>query len=97
MLRVTIQPGTESLTFQLEGQLAGPWVREAEDCWRRTLASQPQSVLRFDLAGVTMIDAAGKAFLATAHAQGTKLIASGCFMKAVVAGITNAPDVDCGC
>ena len=28
----------DSLTFQLEGKLAGPWVHEAEDCWRRTLA-----------------------------------------------------------
>src|SRR5262249_36632105 len=97
MLRITVHDDPGSLTFQLEGRLAGPWVREAEDCWRRTLAGQRRPVLRFDLTGVTVIDAAGKAFLAAAHAQGVELVASGCLIRAIVAEITNAPLSDGGC
>src|SRR5262245_47105210 len=96
MLRITIRDDPESLTFQLEGRLAGPWVREAEACWQHARASQRKPVL-FDLTGVTMIDAAGKAFLAAAHAQGVELVASGCLMRAIVAELTNTPISDCAC
>jgi hypothetical protein len=89
MLRITVRDTPECLTFQLEGRLSGAWVREAEECWHRALVSQHRPVFRFDLAGVTVIDAAGKAFLSAAHAQGVELIASGCFMRAVVAEIAN--------
>ena len=35
MLRITIHDDPGSLTFQLEGKLAGPWVAELEDCWQK--------------------------------------------------------------
>ena len=41
MLRITVHDNPESLTFQLEGRLAGPWVREVEECRQRTLAGRP--------------------------------------------------------
>ncbi|MCI0459586.1 MAG: hypothetical protein L0Z62_21770 [Gemmataceae bacterium] len=97
MLRITIHDNPGSLTFQLEGRLAGPWVGEAKECWQRIMASQRKHGLRFDLTGVTLIDAAGKAFLAAAHAQGAELVASGCLMRAIVAELTGAPLSDCGC
>jgi anti-anti-sigma regulatory factor len=96
MLRITIHDNPGALTVQLEGRLAGPWVRELEACWQSTLSSQRKPVLRFDLTGVTFIDAAGKAFLAARHAQGAEFVASGCLMRAVVAEITNAPIPHCG-
>jgi hypothetical protein len=96
MLRITVHEDRGSLTFQLEGRLAGPWVRELEQCWRGTLAGQCQPVLRFDLTGLTFIDAAGKAFLAARHAQGAELVACGCLMRAVVAEITDGPVPGCG-
>jgi hypothetical protein len=89
MLRITIHDEPDSLTFQLEGKLAGPWVRELESCCRSTLAGQRKSVLRFDLTGVTWIDAAGKAFLAVMHTQGAEFLAHGCLMRAVVAELTD--------
>src|SRR5262245_36179869 len=91
MLRITVHDNPWALTFQLEGRLARPWVRVLEDCWQSTRASQRRPVLRFDLTGVTYIDAAGKAFLAAAHAQGAEFVAAGCLMRAVVAEITRAP------
>jgi hypothetical protein len=79
------------LTFQLEGKLAGPWVHELEDCWRGTQSGQCRPAPRVDLTGVTFIDAAGKAFLAAAHAQGARFVACDCLTKAIVAEITRAP------
>jgi len=96
MLRITVHKNLESLTFQLEGKLAGPWVRELEECWRSTLASQRKPVLRFDLTGVTFIDAAGKAYLADMHRQGAELVAVDCLTKAIVAEIAKAPIPDFG-
>jgi hypothetical protein len=97
MLRITVHDNVESLTFQIEGRLVGPWVQEAEACWQRTLGGLRKPVLRFDLTGVTLIDAAGKAFLAAAHAQGVDLVASGCLMRAIVADLLHGPAPDCGC
>jgi len=97
MLRITVIHNSGLLTFRLEGRLAGPWVRELENCWQSTLVSQRKPVLRFDLTGVTFVDSAGKAFLAARHAQGAELIASGCLMRAVVAELTTTPIPDCRC
>jgi hypothetical protein len=90
MLRITVHDTPESPTFQLEGRLAGPWVRVLEDCWASTLAARRSPAVRFDLTAVTFIDAAGKAFLAARHRQGAEFVAAGCLMKAVVAEITHS-------
>ena len=90
MLRITVHDNPETLTFQLEGRLAGPWVREAEECRQRTLAVRRRPALRFDLAGLTFIDDAGKAYLAAMHRLGAEFVAPDCLTKAVVAEITKA-------
>src|SRR5437016_10963847 len=96
MLRITIHDNPESLTFQLEGRLAGAWVQAVEECRQRTLAGRRGIAVRFDLTGVTFIDAAGKAYLADTHRLGAQFIAADCLTKAIVAEITNAPMPDCG-
>ena len=96
MLRITVHENLEFLTFQLEGKLAGAWVREVEECRQRTLAGRREKAVRFDLAGVTFIDDAGKAYLAAMYRQGAKLVAYDCLTKAIVAEITKAPIPDCG-
>jgi hypothetical protein len=53
-------------------------------------------VVRFDLTGVTYVDAAGKEFLTARHADGAEFLACGCLVRAVVAEITGAPVPDCG-
>ena len=60
MLRITVHDQPRTLTFQLEGSLAGPWVRVLEECWQGTLARQSKPMVRIDLTGVTFIDAAGR-------------------------------------
>ena len=87
MLRITVHDSTTALTFQLEGRLAGPWLREFEECWKSTLAQQRKSILRVDLTGVTFIDEAGKTCLANMHRQGAEFIAADCLTKEIVAEI----------
>ena len=70
MLRITVHQNPESCTFQLEGRLAGAWVREVEECRRRILAGHRRPSVRFDLTDVTFIDADGRAYLAAMHRQG---------------------------
>jgi ABC-type transporter Mla MlaB component len=91
MLRITLHEKTESLTFQLEGRLAGPWVQVLKECWQSTRARECKPMIRVDLNGVTSIDAAGQACLAAMHRGGVKFIAADCLTKAVVAEITQGP------
>jgi len=79
------------LTFQLEGRLAEPWLRELQDCWLSTLTRKRKPLLCVDLAGVTFIDAAGEATLAAMHRQGAEFVATDCVTNAVVAEIRQAP------
>jgi len=94
MLRVTIHDAPPTLTFRLEGRLAGPWVRELEECWRGALASRREPILRVDLTGLISIDGEGRACLEGLHRQGAEFVAADCLMKAVVAEITKAPVPD---
>ena len=96
MLRITVHDNPSSLTFQLEGRLVGAWVREVEECRQRALAGRRRPAVRFDLAGVTFVDHAGKAYLAAMHRLGAEFVAADCLTKAVVAEITNASIPDCG-
>jgi hypothetical protein len=91
MLRITVHDKPESLTFQLEGRLAGAWVREVENCRQRALTGLRRLAVRFDLAGVTFIDDAGKAYLGAMHRLGADFIAADCLTKAVVAEISKTP------
>jgi ABC-type transporter Mla MlaB component len=95
MLRITVHDAPRVLTFQLEGTVAGPWLKELERCWQDVLPSQCEPILCIDLTGVTSIDAAGQACLAGFHRQGADFIAADCLTKAVVAEITKAGDVAC--
>jgi len=90
MLRITVHDNPRSLTFQLEGRLAGPWLRELEECWQNALAAPHKLILRVDLTGVTWINPAGKACLAALHRQGAEFLAADCLTKAVVDEITKA-------
>ena len=87
MLRITVHDKPGALTFQLEGRLAGPWVRVLQECWQSALAGRRQPMLRVDLTEVTSIDAAGRACLAALHRRGAEFVAADCLTKAVVAEI----------
>jgi hypothetical protein len=96
MLRITVHDSPEALTFQLEGSLAGPGLRELERCWQGALARRRDALLRVDLTGATFIDAAGQACLAALHRQGAEFVAADCLTKSIVAEITQPPLPDRG-
>ena len=87
MLRITVHDAPRAITFKLEGRLSGPWLQEFEQSWRRTLVCEEKAVLRVDLTGLTYVDEAGKACLATLHRHGFEFIANDCLTKDIVAEI----------
>ena len=97
MLRITVHDNPQALTFQLEGRLAGLWLRELEECWQNTLAQQRKPMLRVDLTGVTFVDNAGKACLAAMHCQGAEFVAADCMTKDIVAEICQGRPEQPGC
>ena len=88
MLRITTHSTADSLTFQLEGRLVGPWVRELRDCWRRTPRDGKRAI-HIDLRAVTCVDAAGEKLLTHLYRQGVDQLAMDCQMKALVEEIEN--------
>jgi ABC-type transporter Mla MlaB component len=97
MLRITLHEEPRSVTFRLEGRLAGAWVRVLEECWRSAATGRRDQLLRLDLIGVTHIDAAGQACLAVLQRQGAKFIAADPATKQIIEEITQGqpPDWEC--
>ena len=96
MLRITVHDTPPVLTFQLEGRLAGPWVRVLEECWQATVTGRRVQPPLLDLRGVTSIDAAGEACLAALYRRGAEFVAADPLTKGIVADITQRPLPDCG-
>lgn len=90
MLKITTRVTPGLVAFELEGKLAGLWVREFELCWR-SAASQHPSV-RVDLSAVMFIDAEGKELLDRMYRQGAELVAKGCLNKCIVEGIMRSKE-----
>ena len=87
---------SESVSFMLEGRLAGPWVEELGTCWRQ-IAANSQSRAVVDLTGVTFVDADGKALLTRMWQQGAELRAAGCLTRCIVDEITGSSRVESSC
>ena len=86
MLRITTCHDRSRTVFELEGSLAGAWVQELEDCWRK--AANSDRPVRVMVCAVTFIDDKGKTLLAEMHQHGAELVAEGCMNSAIVEEIT---------
>ena len=60
MLKITVEPEGDEVRMKLEGDLAGTWVGDLEECWRATRASSAGKPACLDLTGVTRVDDAGQ-------------------------------------
>ncbi len=67
MLKVTIKQVDSIETWELEGKLAGEWVKELERCWKERTTPAGVALL-VHLKAVSYIDPAGKA-VAHGHAR----------------------------
>lgn len=90
MLKITTLSDRQSTTLQLEGRLAGAWVKELEGCWMSTVRTKTAPPLSIDLSAVSYVDAAGKNLLKKIYQAGAKLVASGCLTRCLVEEITQA-------
>jgi len=82
MLKITIVDCGDRTVFELEGKLAGPWVEEMKDCWRKAAAARrPVRVL---LKQVSFIDGAGKALLMDICGSGGEIEGAGCMTSVTV-------------
>jgi ABC-type transporter Mla MlaB component len=91
MLRITVHNHAQGVTLQLEGHMAAPWLQALDECWRDIFASRREPVVSVDLTGVTLIDGAGKAFLAAMARQGASFVAADCLTRDIVDEITRPP------
>jgi ABC-type transporter Mla MlaB component len=83
MLRVTIKKEESVETWELEGKLAGDWVKELEQCWKEN-APKPGIPVHLNLKAVSYIDSAGKQLLIEMHGRGVEIKGCGCMTRAVV-------------
>ncbi len=96
MLKITIHHDAKLTRLELEGRLAGPWVKELELCWCSAAGIQQASPVRVDLSSVTFIDEEGRGLLKRMYQEGAKLMASGCLNKCIVEGIMRSVKKEVG-
>jgi hypothetical protein len=82
MLKITTQTDPTRTIFEVEGKLAGPWVEELENCWRK--AANSDRPVRVMICAVTFIDDKGRDLLVDMCRHGAELVAEGCMNKAIV-------------
>ena len=85
MLKITAETDGTRIVFELEGQLAGPWVQELEGSWR--MAASFDRPVRVLLCAVTFIDDKGRDLLIRMYHHGAELVAEGCMNKAIIENI----------
>jgi anti-anti-sigma regulatory factor len=87
MLKITSHKEFGILLFTVEGELAGPWVKEMDLSWRSAAGMRQRHAARVDLSSVTFIDDAGKELLMNMVREGAELLASGCMNNCIVEDI----------
>jgi hypothetical protein len=89
MLRITVQNDAQTVTLQLEGRLAGPWLEELDETFQRALVGKRQPKIEVDLTGLISIDRGGKTYLESMHQRGVEFIVGDCETKSIVDEISS--------
>jgi len=88
MLKISTHEDDKKVRLQIEGALAGFWVKELEVTWRSARAALRDRSLCVDLTGTTRVDTAGQHLLKLIHKDGAQFLASGPAMRALISEIT---------
>jgi ABC-type transporter Mla MlaB component len=75
MLMIKTLNEPQSVTFQLEGQLTGVWVRELATAWSSVAPHLSEQPVWVDLAAVTHIDSEGLEMLTLMARHGAAIVA----------------------
>ena len=89
MLRITTRHEKTKRVLQLEGDLAGVWVRDFLIAWRAARRGLIDRTLQIDLSAVGRIDDAGEYLLALVHCHGSQLTGSGIATGGLIRTITH--------
>ena len=92
MMKIEIQETGESVVLRVEGRLAGAFVPELEDCWRRTQSMQPGRGISVDLKNVTCVDRAGRYLLQLMHRNGVPFLRAGLAVQDILEQIMEQPE-----
>jgi anti-anti-sigma regulatory factor len=90
MLRITSHFTGDEHVLQLEGCLAGPWVRELARSWGVAIASAHREHVALDMQDVCYVDDAGRDLLAAMHREGVRFVAAGLVTRELVHEIAQA-------
>ena len=87
MLKITVQEESDQVRMKLEGDLAGTWVGDLEECWRASRSASGGKASCLDLTGVNRVDDAGRYLLALIHGTGARMVSTGVEMNALLESI----------
>jgi anti-anti-sigma regulatory factor len=92
MLRITTHDTASEFVMQLEGCLAGPWVRELDACWHDAVATLDGRPMRIDLTAVCHVNSVGRELLSMMYLAGARFVARGCVIPEIVREISESAD-----
>lgn len=84
MLRITSHFIDDEHVLQLEGCLAGPWVRELARSWGSAMTAAHRQHVVVDMTDLCHVDDAGRALLEAMHREGVRFVADGLVMPELV-------------
>ena len=84
MIRINVQYERSSISFIIEGTLAGEWAEEFERCWEREMASGTFHSITVNLTAVSFMDEKGRKLLERFYKQGAVLKARGIMTQSVI-------------
>jgi hypothetical protein len=87
MLRITTSHNDELATMELEGRLAGEWVKATLDAWTELACTG--CTITLDLSSLTSVDGAGRRLLSEMHLRGVRLIGSSLMSRGLIDEITS--------
>jgi hypothetical protein len=97
MLKITVEeirnPRGRFVRLSLEGELAGPWVKELENTWDRLIQERPAAI-KVDLRSLDFFSEAGERLLQRMKHQGNELVPGSLPMRARIAELRRvAPSI----
>ena len=87
MLRISITKTPAEMRWVLQGRLVEPWVSELKTNWKKAYRSRKVCTCVVDLSDVTSVDQAGEKLLRAMSRRGAHFIASGLYIRHVVAAL----------
>jgi anti-anti-sigma regulatory factor len=89
MLRISVQPNSDSIAIILEGRVAGPWADELSRTWADVAPTIGTRKILLDLCNTTYADAAGISVLRSIYGNtAAKIITSSPWTKYLAEEIT---------